>query len=556
MQRPPRQEQSDPLRAEQTDDELYEDAPCGYISAAPGGELINVNRTLLAWTGYTREELLGRRFQDLLTAGGRIYHETHYAPLLRMQGAVREIALELVCADGRRLPVLVNSVLRTDDEGRAQLVRTTIFDATHRRRYERELLLARERERAARRRIERLQRLSAVLAVAVDTREMAAAVVAELAQDLGAGVVTIVMVDPLNSQLRVVARHAGRDAEGATATGEPGGDTLTDEAHASLDEIMRTGRMLLWPAAASRRVAPPPGLAEDDVQALAVLPLAARGAPIGAILLCFAEPHEFDAEAVSFMDACALQCSQALERARLYDTQGTIAHALQQSLLADEPPRDPRFTAAARYLPAVQSLEVGGDWHDTFCIGDGMVGVVVGDVVGRGIEAATAMGQLRSAARALAGARFEPGEVLVHLDEFVDQLPRARMATVAYAELDLQSGRLRYASAGHPPMLLMAPDEPALLLWGGRSMPLGARLGERANALGEVEMRRGARLLLYTDGLFEHRNDSIDEGLQTLTAEAEALRGLGIETMLDELVAEAAGDDDVCLLCLEYTPPP
>ena len=85
---------------------LYEDAPCGYLSTRPAATIVKVNRTLLEWTGYGRDELLGRRFQDLLTAGGRIYHETHYAPLLRMQGAVREIALELVCADGRRLPVL------------------------------------------------------------------------------------------------------------------------------------------------------------------------------------------------------------------------------------------------------------------------------------------------------------------------------------------------------------------------------------------------------------------------------------------------------------------
>ena len=114
MQRPSPEEQAAAAPAEPAD-ELYEDAPCGYISATPAGELVRVNRTLLAWTGYSREELLGRRFQDLLTPGGRIYHETHYAPLLRMQGAVREIALELVCADGRRLAVLVNSVLRTDD---------------------------------------------------------------------------------------------------------------------------------------------------------------------------------------------------------------------------------------------------------------------------------------------------------------------------------------------------------------------------------------------------------------------------------------------------------
>jgi PAS domain S-box-containing protein len=543
---PPHQETFPP--GEQPD-ELYEDAPCGYISAAPGGELRMVNRTLLAWTGYTREELLGRRFQDLLTPGGRIYHETHYAPLLRMQGGVREIALELVCADGRRLPVLVNSVLRTDEDGQPLLVRTTVFDATHRRRYERELLLARENERTARRRMERLQRLSAVLAAAVETREMADAAVAALADDLGASEAALTLIDPRDAQLQVVARHAAGEAADA--------GVLTDAASGSLGEIIRAGRMLLWSADGSPNDAPPvPGLAAHSVQAVAVLPLAARGEPIGAMLLSFAAPRDFGDEELGFMDACAAQCSQALERARLYDNQRSIAHVLQQSLLADEPPQDPRFAVASCYIPAVRSLDVGGDWHDTFCIGEGRIGAVVGDVVGRGIEAATAMGQLRSATRALAGvASFGPAEVLAHLDGFVEQLPRARLATVAYAELDLRTGRLRYASAGHPPMLLAVPGEAPQLLWDGRSVPLGARLGARSDAVGEVDLRDGTRLLLYTDGLIERRSSSIDDALDTLAAAVAAHRSLSLSALLGELTGDGKDGDDVCLLCLEYTPP-
>lgn len=525
-------------------DELYEDAPCGFISAAPDGELLKVNRTLLAWTGYRRDELLGRRFQDLLTAGGRIYHETHYAPLLRMQGAVREIALEIVCADGRRLPVLVNSVLGTDDEGQPLHVRTTVFDATHRRRYERELLSAREREREALRRMQRLQRLSAVLAAAVDTREMAAAAVAELAEDLDAADVALALIDARSAQLEVVARHAGSDAAG----------DLSDAGRASLDEIMRAGSALRWSAGEADEP-PPSALAGDGVEALAVLPLAARGEPIGAVLLSFDEPCTFDDEAISFMDACAAQCSQALERARLYDNQRTIAHVLQQSLLADDPPQDRRFAAASRYLPGVRSLDVGGDWHDTFCIGDSTIGLVVGDVVGHGIEAATAMGQLRSAVRALAVAGFGPADLLEHLDEFVGQLPRARFATVAYAELELATGGLRYASAGHPPMVLVQPGEPARLVWDGRSTPLGARLGRRSGVVGSIDMRAGARLLLYTDGLVELADVTIDDAFDALLADLDSRRDAPIGALLDDLVRAGTGGDDVCVLCLEYTPP-
>src|SRR5919107_1606208 len=108
-------------------EDLLENAPCGYLSTAPDGTLVRVNATFLRWTGYRAEELIGvKRFQDLLSVGGRIYHETHYAPLLRMQGSVREIAVDIVGANGDRLPVLVNSVLVRDGQGEPQGVRTTI----------------------------------------------------------------------------------------------------------------------------------------------------------------------------------------------------------------------------------------------------------------------------------------------------------------------------------------------------------------------------------------------------------------------------------------------
>ena len=133
------------LRGDSADD-LYDHAPCGYLSTAPNGLIVKANRTFLTLTGYRASDVVGRRrFVDLLTVGGRIYHETHYAPMLQMQGTAREIALDLVCADGRRLPVLVNSVLERDAGGAPIVVRTAVFDATHRRAYERELVQAKRR---------------------------------------------------------------------------------------------------------------------------------------------------------------------------------------------------------------------------------------------------------------------------------------------------------------------------------------------------------------------------------------------------------------------------
>lgn len=127
-------------------EELYDNAPCAYLSALPDGTLAKVNGTFLRWTGYERDALVGRRrFQELLAPGDRIFYETHFAPLLRMQGHVREIAVELVCRSGARLPVLVNSVLKQDVGGAPVAVRIAIFDATERRAYEQELVAARRR---------------------------------------------------------------------------------------------------------------------------------------------------------------------------------------------------------------------------------------------------------------------------------------------------------------------------------------------------------------------------------------------------------------------------
>ncbi|KFE64799.1 PAS domain-containing hybrid sensor histidine kinase/response regulator [Hyalangium minutum] len=135
---------------EESAEELYEHAPCGYISTLPNGTIVKVNQTFLKWTGYSREELLGgKRFQDLLAVGAKIFHETHYAPLLQMQGAVEEINFELVSKSGRPLPVLANTVQKKDEAGKVLLHRTTVFNISDRKTYERELVLARKKAEEA-----------------------------------------------------------------------------------------------------------------------------------------------------------------------------------------------------------------------------------------------------------------------------------------------------------------------------------------------------------------------------------------------------------------------
>ncbi|MFE5052637.1 SpoIIE family protein phosphatase [Streptomyces sp. NPDC056637] len=146
---------------EDSAEDLYEHAPCGYLSTLLDGQIAKVNTTLLNWLGYERGDLVSRRtFSDLLTVGGRLYHETHFAPLLRMQGEISGIALEMKAADGSRLPVLVTSKVKTGSNGQPLLIPTTVFDARDRRAYEEELLRARQESERER---ERLRRLATTL---------------------------------------------------------------------------------------------------------------------------------------------------------------------------------------------------------------------------------------------------------------------------------------------------------------------------------------------------------------------------------------------------------
>ncbi|WEJ12310.1 PAS domain-containing sensor histidine kinase [Sinorhizobium prairiense] len=139
-------------------DDLYENAPCGYLSLAADGVIIKANRTLAGWLGMQSFELLGRRFYDLLNVPGKIFYETHFAPLLRMQGYFNEVALDLVGPNGRKLPMLVNAAERRLSDGSVQFTRITLFQAADRRRYERELVDAKNAADRARRELEELNR--------------------------------------------------------------------------------------------------------------------------------------------------------------------------------------------------------------------------------------------------------------------------------------------------------------------------------------------------------------------------------------------------------------
>ena len=246
-----------------------------------------------------------------------------------------------------------------------------------------------------------------------------------------------------------------------------------------------------------------------------------------------------------------------LGNAQLYEAEHRIASTLQHSLLPQSLPRMPGAIVASRYLPGSSEAEVGGDWYDAIVAPDDQLFLVIGDVVGKGVQAAAGMGQLRNALRAYILEGFDCGAALTRLNRLVDNLGRRQFATVVCVRFDPRTRKLHYSSAGHPPPVLAAPGEHGTFLY---STALGPPIGALADVTYptlEGELAPGSRLLLYTDGLVEDRSVGIDVGLAELTGDL-AKPFDHVEDLLDTLLAKAARRtrrDDIALLALQATEP-
>ena len=232
-------------------------------------------------------------------------------------------------------------------------------------------------------------------------------------------------------------------------------------------------------------------------------------------------------------------------------TERKRADVLERSFIPERLPDVPGVQLAARFIPGGAGVEVGGDWYDVLEVDGGGIGLVIGDVAGRGLQAAAIMAQLRNALRAYALESHPPATALEHLNRLAWDLDQSVMATVVYLVFDPASGLVRLANAGHLPPLQTKPDGSAEYLEGGRSLPVGV---QPATSYHEAQYRLepGSTLLLYTDGLVERRGGLIDEGLGTLALFASGPHD-GLEALCDGVVAELApsGEDDVALLALE-----
>ena len=236
-----------------------------------------------------------------------------------------------------------------------------------------------------------------------------------------------------------------------------------------------------------------------------------------------------------------------------------VALTLQRSMLTTQLPDVDGVELAARYLPGTRQTEVSGDWYDVIPLPDGRVGVVIGDVVGRGIEAAATMSQLRTALRAYAVEGLEPAEVVTKLHRLVDHLRVGLSTTIVYLDFDPFTREMRYVSAGHLPVLHVPAESPSRFLPGARSTPLGTAPAGAAIPQERMILAPGDGVLLYTDGLVERRDDGIDSRLQQLRA-AVAEAPADLNAALEHLTATLADDeslrqDDVALLALRVTQP-
>jgi serine phosphatase RsbU (regulator of sigma subunit) len=371
--------------------------------------------------------------------------------------------------------------------------------------------------------------------------------------------------------LAYVLRRDGSSLRTAAGYGlVPVGD-LAAEAEDWVRDAMATGKPVTVTGLAERfpDVFRLPGgaLGEVAVDTAVTIPLtiAGRGSPVGALIVGTSPRLRLDDEYSVFLDLVAGQVAAAVTDARALKAEreradersavelarvrflSEVAVTLQRAVLG---PTVLPAGFAAHYEPASHALEVGGDWFDVVDLTDGCYGVVVGDVVGRGLDAAAVMGQLRSAGRALLLESRSPAQVLSALDTFAARVPGASCSTVFCSVVDPLTGGLRYSSAGHVPAVLADGAAAPRLLEDARGLPLAVDPG-RLRPEAELVLPPGSTLLLYTDGLVERRTGVLDEGIARAAEVLGRRCDLPPEELVQALTRElltGAREDDIALL--------
>lgn len=297
---------------------------------------------------------------------------------------------------------------------------------------------------------------------------------------------------------------------------------------------------------------------------LAVLPLVRAGRTIGALSLFGATRGALTGDELTTLRQVTAAAALALDNARRFRQQRDVAEALQRALLT-EPVEPDDLEVAVRYRPAGESTQVGGDWYDAFLQPDGATMLVIGDVAGHDIEAASVMGQLRPMLRAIAvTTQAGPAGVLAQLDTAMRTLLIGTPATVVVARLEQtpeerERGvtRIRWSCAGHLPPMVVRPDGTVVTLDARDHGPLLGIVPDSPRNESQVVVERGSTLLMYTDGLIERRERDLRAGLAELRRTLERVGGKPLDALCDALVAElpaGAGEDDVALVAVRLHP--
>jgi PAS domain S-box-containing protein len=320
--------------------------------------------------------------------------------------------------------------------------------------------------------------------------------------------------------IRALAVHADSAPEALEAA-DPPGKIARYGPERLVTQCVRTGRPVLLsqvrPADLPRIARSPEAaelLAAAGVHSYLAVPLIARGEVLGALdLKRTRNPLPFGRDDLLLARELAARAAVQIDNARWYQNARNAALTLQRSLLPSHPPVTGGLEVASRYQPAGATTEVGGDWFDVIPLEGGKTALVVGDVMGSGINAAATMGRLRTATNTLASLDLDPALLLEHLDRITAGLDQS-IATCLYVVHDPRLGQCRIANAGHLPPARVRPGHPPELL----DLPTGAPLGVGGVAFSTttVDIAPGDQLVLYTDGLVETRRHSLDERLAML----------------------------------------
>ncbi len=406
-------------------------------------------------------------------------------------------------------------------------------------------------------RMRHLESLSAALGDAVTVEDVARATLAEL----------LSVTDVVRAGL-AVSRGAGRDLTFVSSDEEAMGPlgvrwcTIDGLADVPLARTVRTGEPVYLPsddALADQFPEIAPRQRRLGTRAMASVPMVADGSCVGGLLVSYGVPQEYPPEQRAFLSAFAAQVSQALRRGLAYQVQRSTSEQLQRSLMPHSVPELPGLALGAHYQPGGVNVDVGGDWYDVLPLPDGSAVVTLGDVMGRGVDAAIVMGEVRAATRAYALLDPEPAVVLDRLDRLITTLPFGeQVVTMVYGLVDADRSSVRIGSAGHlPPLLVPRSGRPSLL-----DRDLGPALGIGAGPwrTHTVPLTDGSGLLFYSDGLVENHRQELFAGIDALRDHVEQMQPRRrnpreLCARLCDLMLGRDVDDDVTMLALTACAP-